>query len=504
MNLNAQTMFDKIANTAASEPNKVAIVYDDTKIVYSDLFNRVNSLARTLILRGIQKEDKISVLTNNKVDFLIGITASMSIGAIPVPHNGIENLKWIIADCESKAIVCDFSFEKEIEILLEEDKKVILINFHSNYRTHSTFIRRPDILLQDIAMMFYTSGTTSRTRTGVLLSHNNLIVTAKYMNNSMKIQSDIVEYVIAPINHAFGFGRCRAVIYAGGTLVLNEGVFNPAKTIMAIEKYDCNGLSSVSSGFAILIEHYEKHFKTVGSRIKWVEIGSLPLSVYYKKRLLKILPVAKIYMNYGLTEAMRSTLIEMRSESHKIETVGRPSPGLEINITNENGKSLKSGETGEISIRGDNVGKGYWKKRGLWHTRYRDGWFRTGDIGYLDRDGYLIFIGRKDDIINIGGEKFSPFEVEEKLRPLLKGKSYCVSGAPDNNGILGEVPVLCVEQDFLFSIEDIKKYLNGIIEEYKIPRLLYHFERLPKTENGKIKHGEIRKQILEGKKYECF
>jgi len=500
MNHELETIYSKILLNSKNHADKLALICGDVKFTYHELSVRINRLAGYLTHHGVQKGDRICIGLHSKAECLIAVIAGMAVGGIsvPLPYNSYLEQQWMISDCEPTAIVSDSFNNNRIQQYINSER-TFLVDAKIAEDEEMPFLSAPDLSSEDVAMMFYTSGTTSGVKTGILISYNNLVQTVTYMNNFMQLQPDIVEYVVAPVNHAFGFGRCRAVFQIGGTLVLNDGIFNPARVLIALEKYRCNAISSVSTGFALLLENYERYLRPIGENIEWVEIGSLPLHVSHKKKLLDVLPKARIFMNYGLTEAMRTTLIELRSEIDKIETVGRPSPGLEVKIINDKGEVLPQGKLGEISVKGANVAKGFWKQAELWQNRYHKEWLRTGDVGHLDEDGYIILSGRKDDIINVGGEKFFPLEVEACLKDLFEEVSYCICGIIDPDGLMGELPVLCVEGKNNVDITKVQRCLKGIVDDYKIPKDIYHFNSLPRTHNGKVKRYKIKEQLFKDK-----
>jgi len=490
-----KTIYNDILRAADAHPEKNAIISDQLSLSYSELLRQIGHLSHALARAGIQRGDRVAIGTVHKANTLMSIIAAMAVESIPVPlaESSMEDISKVLKDARPGILIVD---EAARHGIVTHQQEASLLCIEEVQKDKGSFCLEPERDISDVAIIFYTSGTTSGEKKGVLVTYGNLAATVNYMNDFMGLQSDIVEYVVPPINHAFGFGRCRAVFRAGGTLVFDDGVFSPAKALVALEKHRCNAVSSVSTGFAILLEHYEKYFISATKNIKWVEIGSLYLEASLKKKLAGILVGAKVVMNYGLTEAMRTTLVDYKSELSKVETVGRPAPGVEVRIVNDAGQELPPAMTGEIVIKGPNVAKGYWQKEAQWQERYSRGWLKTGDVGYLDRDGYVVFVGRKDDIINVGGKKFSPLDIEASLKGILKNVPYCVCGVADPDGLLGEIPVLCVEGNENVSIMDVQRSLREYVEEYQIPKRMCRFPTLPRTHNGKIKRNEIKEQIL--------
>jgi acyl-CoA synthetase (AMP-forming)/AMP-acid ligase II len=493
------TIYDRVLLAADRHPEKPAIISGVRRITYGELRGLVSGLAKRLASLPVGQGDRVGIAVSRKLDHLIAVIGTMGVGGVPVPLPAAneEALRVGLAHSNPAAIIGDRS---SLETVGKCDAAgmPILADVAEIGDENAGRGVRPAVASQDLAMIFYTSGTTSGVRTGVMITYGNLKTTVTYLNGFMGVDDSVVEYVMSPVDHAFGFGRCRAVLEVGGTAVLEDGLFNPAQVLVAMERQGCNALSGASTGFAMLLEYYERDFRRVGGSLRWAEIGSVPMRIEHKHRLLEILPTAKICMNYGLTEAMRSTLIDLRSEIEKIGTVGRSSPGVEIRIRGEKGEDLSPGHIGEVWIRGPNVAKGFWRNEALWRQRCRHGWLRTGDFGHLDPDGYLTFTGRQDDLINLGGEKLSALEIEERLKPFMGHTRYCVCAAPDPAGLLGEVPVLCVEGSVTVAREDIRRWLGGLVESHKIPRSIRQFGELPTTFNGKIRRTEVRRILREG------
>ena len=495
---------------------KNAVICDQTCYSYEKFTNCINELTDLLLQHNLTKNGKVLITISGKLEFLVSIFAVIKAGGISVPISTRINSKdftYVLNNSKPEIIICDNAFYKSKlwtnNKNLKSAKTIILLNKLNNYskkinykvislKNKSTTILKLNkikILPNDAALILYTSGTTAEKK-GVLLSHKNLVETAKYMNKFMKINNTINEYVAVSLTHAFGFGRIRAILLSGGTIVLENGKLIPKKFMQSIKKHRCNSISSISTIFVNIMENEKKNLKEIGQQIKWIEIGSMPLKVYYRKKMLEVFPDARIHMNYGMTEAMRTTLIEFRTEFKKINSVGKPFSGIQIRIVDNHNNKLSYGKIGEICIKGKNVALGYWKKDNEWHKSFKDGWFKTNDIGFLDKDGYLTFVGRKDEMINVGGQKFYPTEIEQRLASMFKKSNYCVFGIPDHEYNLGELPVICIEGNTNHTINQIQKFLKGSIEEYKIPKFIVNLDKIPTTINGKVIRHKIKEKIL--------
>jgi long-chain acyl-CoA synthetase len=294
-----------------------------------------------------------------------------------------------------------------------------------------------------------------------------------------------IEMLALPISHSFGLGRLRCVFAIGATLVLLGSFASMKKFYGEMERCHVTGFGMVPASWAYIMKMSGEKIGQFSGQLKYVEIGSAFMSLENKQKLMGLLPNTHVCMHYGLTEASRSAFISFHDEIDHLMSAGKPSPNTEIAVFSEQGKRLGRNEDGEICVKGRHVCSAYW---GLSSNEFQkdffDGYFRTGDWGHIDDEGYIHLISRKKEIINVGGKKVSPIEVEEVLNEIDGiDESACV-GVHDD--VLGEVvKAFCVcskEVDF----EEIKKIMTKKLENYKIPVFFETIDALPKTQNGKI------------------
>lgn len=449
----------------------------------------------------------------NKLEFLIGLYGTIYSGYVPIPLNSnlpITEISKIFKTFSPKCLITNqefynLKFVNENNLFEDSDtvlsislakktysKNSKIISFYPSFKGTKHNFKK--ICPDDEALILFTSGT-SGIKKGVVLTHRNLIQTTKYMNKIMGITEEITEFITSPLTHSFGLSRTRSVLMQGGKMILKNGNFNPKKTIELSTKFCCNAISGVSTIFSIFVKNFSNECFEIGSNIKWIEVGGMPLPREHVKKILKIFPESKFVMNYGLTEAMKSTIIDFRNNVEKINTVGKPAPGIKIKIMDYEGNQLKKEKVGIITISGPNIAKSYFNNDHDWKKRFQDGWLTTEDVGYFDRDGYLSYLGRKDELINVGGYKFHPIEVEYFLNFFFKKSSFIVCGIPDPQKILGEVPIVCIENNSNHNLQNVIKYLEQKVEKFKIPKYIFHFEKFPTTDNGKIRRNEIQEIV---------
>ena len=242
------------------------------------------------------------------------------------------------------------------------------------------------------------------------------------------------------------------------------------------------------AGWAMLSRLTGDKLGEFSAQLRYIEIGSAPMPLEGKKRLMRLFPHTRICMHYGLTEASRSIFIEFHGSKDRLDSIGKPSPNVEIRIVNGEGQELAAGERGTILIRGDHVMARYWNETTQSHLK--GGFLRSGDTGFKAKDGYLYLCGREDDMINVGGRKVYPAEVEDALRQHeFVADCVCV-GIPDSNSITGDsIKAFLIPKpgrESLPSFQELSEFLWEKLDSYKIPTDYDWVSSIPKNASGKI------------------
>jgi long-chain acyl-CoA synthetase len=346
----------------------------------------------------------------------------------------------------------------------------------------------------DIADILFTSGSTGAPK-GVVLTHANIAAAAHNINAFIGNEATDREVVTVPLSHSFGLGRLRCNLMAGGTLIIVHGLTYPAQVFRSLQQNAATGLSCVPSGMAVLLKPGGKYLSAAGRHLRYVELGSAPMPETSKRMLMQLLPDTRLCMHYGLTEASRSAFIEFHADASHLDSVGRASPNVEIRICADDGDALGAGETGRICVRAATVMHGYWRDQ----VRTREvldaeGWLDTGDLGRLDGDGYLHLAGRRDDLINVGGRKVYPSLVEEAFAHHADVMECACVGAPDPDGMLGEVPVIYIvpRDPSLPGVDALRELVAGKLEPHAVPRLFRFVTEIPRTASGKPLRAALR------------
>ncbi|MBK7857965.1 MAG: AMP-binding protein [Archangiaceae bacterium] len=497
---------DALYYAALSNPAKEAIVTDTRQVSYAELWRRIGCVGRALAApeHGLKAGDRVLFLTGSKVDFLTVFYACLTRGlvAVPLTDGAARATVLDLAEaCEARVLVAERALvdaftpplPKQLKVL--DPVELLSVPAAPSSRFERDFVNER-IAPNDTALLLFTSGTTAKKK-AVRLTHHNLNEATRNINAFMRIDPSIREFVAIPLGHSFGLGRARAVFAVGGTLVLQDGPLNPAAMVKMIESQRCDALSVVPAGLALFQGPLEALLRRVGPRLKVLELGSAPMSATDKRRLLELFPNARVCMHYGLTEASRSAFMEFRAEQHKLDTVGRASPNVTLTLVNPDGTEAAPGEPGEIVVKGAHVTAGYWNNELLNARAFtEDGAFRTGDYGVLDADGYLRLLGRNDEMINSGGIKISPLELEAKIREVYPQLDCCVVGVPDPAGLAGEVPVVAYAGDGVPPLNDFLLALAQRVERPKLPYALVQVAKIPRTDNGKAIRKELRRLLV--------
>ena len=465
-------ILQRVWKYAVSQPDKTALIWNDEEVSYSQLKARILSAAAALQLKGLAPGDCLGIVAKKGLDFVYTYLGAQLIGVVNV-----------VLDPEAKekrvAYICSLTQPKLIVDALETEEGAVPAPVSG-------------LSLDDTADIVFTTGTTGAAK-GVLLTHFNIFSSADNINGFIGNGSDEIEVLGLPLCHSFGLGRLRCTLLKGATLVVLPSFANIKAFFAAIEKYHATGFGMVPAIWAYIRKFSGTRIAKYAPQIRYIEIGSASMPLESKEELCRLFPKTRICHHYGLTEASRAAFMEYHDCADDLRTIGKEvSPNVEIKILGEDGREMPIGESGEICIRGNMVMKGYFKPEETAAAYFGD-YFRTGDEGYRAASGNLYLVSRKKELINVGGKKVSPVEVEDEIIAL--GVDDCaVVGIPDPDGVLGEVPkAYILKGGTILSFEEIKSGISSKLELYKIPVEWEWIDAIPKTASGKKQRLQLKK-----------
>jgi len=500
-------------------PDKTAIVFEDKRYTFSQLNERVNRLANGLLKPGIKKGDRVAFLQVNCNQCVETYFAVAKTGAIYMPLNfrakGNE-LSYILNTAEATTLLAGERYIPLINSIRPELKYlkhlISIENKHDDMLYYEDMISSSpadevvtEIDDDDTTMLMYTAGTTGFPK-GVMLSHNSFAV---YMLENVTPADPLSEegnILTVPLYHVAGIQAMMAAIYGGRTLVM-ERQFDPKEWMELVAKEKANRAMMVPTMLKQLLDHpdFGKHDL---SSLKVITYGAAPMPLPVIRKALEVFPGVSFINAFGQTETA-STITALGPEDHvlsgteeekerklkRLASIGKPMSDVEMKVIDDDGNELPQGEVGEIVARGPRVMTGYWKdEEKTAKTIDKDGWVHTGDVGYVDEDGYFFLSGRSSDMIIRAGENISPEELENVIRTHPKVEDVAVIGVPDETW--GEEPraVVIVKKGETVTEEEIMEHCRANLASFKSPRSVVFVDSLPRNPMGKLIKREIREK----------
>jgi amino acid adenylation domain-containing protein len=510
-------LHDYLLDSAQRSPEKVALVCQAQRVTFADLDRRSNALAHALAARGVCRGDRVLVFADNTVEVVIAFWAVLKANAVVSVVNPLtkaDKLTYLLNDCRAKALITDSHLRgvfTEAAARTEHLVGTIVtgkvdpgwldalpggVAFADAIAAGS-----PDNPPQrrcidiDLAAIIYTSGSTGDPK-GVMLTHRNMLTAATSVSAYLGYQEQDVVLSALPLSFDYGLYQMLMCVRQGATLVLERSFTFPTPVLQQIAKERCTVFPLVPTMAAILTE-----MKNVAafdfSCIRLVTNTAAALTERHIAAILRIFSGAQLFSMYGLTECKRCTYLPPADLVRKPGSVGIAIPNTEVWVVDENGQRVPPGVVGELVVRGATVMRGYWEKPEATAKRLKPGplpgemVLYTGDFCRQDEEGYVYFVGRKDDIIKSRGEKVAPKEVESQVSCIPGVKECAVIGVPDE--LLGQA-VKCfvvLEQGSGLTEKQIQGEAMLRLENFMVPKYVVIVPDLPKTTTGKIKKTDL-------------
>ncbi|MDB5890061.1 MAG: AMP-binding enzyme family protein 22 [Polaromonas sp.] len=486
---------------ARSTPDQLAIVYRDQRISYEVLAGRVCLCAGMLRESGIGPGDVVALLMKNSSAFLeLGLAVS-HLGAVLLPINyrlATEEVKYILDHAQAKFLFVDDEFAATVQNF--PAKRIVDQVAQSDTRhlagpaapVPAAHACKPDALYR----LMFTSGTTDRPK-GVMHTYGNCYWKSFDHIIHLSLSRDDRLLVVGPLYHVGAYDLPgMAVLLVGGALfVLRD--FEPEAVLAAIqrERLTCGWMAPVMLNRVLA---YAGRSRFDVSSFKWLIGGGERTPEERIREFTALFHAGRYIDGYGLTETCSGdTLMEAGMEIAKIGSTGRPMPHVAIEIRDHDGRCLSHGEQGEICVRGPKVTPGYWREPDKTKASFfADGWFRTGDIGYLDAEGFLFLTDRMKDMIISGGENIASSEVERALYQLPQVSEAAAIGLPDERWGERVVAVVVLNPGATLSETEVVAHCRSILAGFKVPKQLIIKESLPRNPSGKVLKRLLRSEFI--------
>ncbi len=484
----------------------VSIVFEDREYYNTELRDASGRLERALRDLGVGVGDVVAVTMSNCPQVFESFSAVFAMGGVALPILFVltpQEMRFILEDSETVAVITDAVIApKVLEAVegMERVRHVIVVGGEDGARTLSyerllssgpseleIVDREPD----DLAMLMYTSGTTGKPK-GVMLTHENLITSAESAYRANEVKEPQIGLMCLPLAHIYGVGAMNAANFnefpEGKAIMMRW--YDPEECLRLIERYRVNFFPAVPTMYSLILNHpnVDKYDTT---SLKDCIAGAAPLPLELRRAFMEKFGCTMRQL-YGLTESTGMGACLRPSMEWRDGSTGKAYDNMELAIFDEDDNELGPGEIGEVVIRGPQVMKGYLKRPEETAEALRNGWLHTGDIGYLDEDGYLYITDRKKDIIIKGGENIMPTQIEEVLYQHPAVAEAAVIGVPDPD--YGEEIVACValKPGAEAAPEEILAFCAERLPSFKRPREVRILQSLPKSSIGKILKRELR------------
>lgn len=511
-----------LENSAAKSPDKTALVCEEARLTYREVDAWSNRLAHALIAAGGERGDRVAVYLENSVETVISIFAVLKASAVFLvvnPTTKPDKLAFVLNDCRARALVTDcdklgsvrqvfplMPHLKDIWIVgngaaREEAGEKIVRPFHEASSFPATVPRKRNIDI-DLAALIYTSGSTGRPK-GVMVTHLNMISAATSITTYLENTPDDIILSLLPLSFDYGLYQVLMAFKCGATVILHRTFTYPYTVVEALIREKVTGLPVVPTILAILLQLDLGKYSF--PHLRYVTNTAAALPTPHIRKLRALWSGVTIYSMYGLTECKRVSYLPPDQIDIRPESVGRGMPNEEVYIVDDAGARVGPGVVGELVVRGSNVMKGYWERPEETDQVLRAGplpnekVLYSGDLFRMDEEGYLYFVGRKDDIIKTRGEKVSPKEVENVIYGMEGIAEVVVFGVPDP--VLGEgvKAAITLKPGAGLTPRDILAHCSAHLEDFMVPKVVDIVDSLPKTSSGKISRKEARAASDEGR-----
>jgi acyl-CoA synthetase (AMP-forming)/AMP-acid ligase II len=473
-------------------PGRTALVCDGLPLTFRELHTRVEGIAATLTSHGFGVGDRLALLLPNGPDYIELIYACSMVGVIAVPLNtrlSTKEIDGVLEDASPHGIVRHSSLavprlQLSWQQVIDEEPLPI-----SSDPVPKIFYD-PEAVLG----LIYTSGTTGRPK-GVMVTHGNILADIHNFNYWMRYTEGGIYLHAAPIFHIADFPSIFAAP-AFGASQITLPKFSAQTFCETVEREHVTHIVLVPTMINLLTQFPEARKYDLSS-LQVLAYGGSPMAPELVHRTRELLPKVKLIQVYGLSETGFLTgLQDLEHTEDKLISCGRPCPGVDLRVTDASGKQVDSGQAGELIARGANVMRGYWNNPEETAEAFRDGFFRTGDIGQQDTAGYFYILDRLKDMIVTGGENVYSGEVEAVIYGHVAVREVAVFGVPDPQW--GELVMACVvlKPGATLTADDLIGFCRRSLANYKLPRRVEFSEtELPKSTSGKVLKKTLRERF---------
>ncbi len=492
-------------NIKRGRGGKVAIHYEEQKITYQDVFEKVNRTGNALKDLGIEIEDRVLVILPDSPEFAYSFFGAIKIGAVAVPTNPwmfARDYEYLINDSRARAIIVHESTLPEIEkiwdntpflrhIIVVGTPKADALSYDGLIAKASDKLEAEKTTKDDVCFWCYTSGSTGNPKGAVHLQHDMITITERFVTPVLGMTENDLCFSASKMFFSYGLGNSLYFPFRfGAATVLWPEKPDPEKVLQVIEKYRPTFFYSVPTLFARYLR-VEKKYDLSSLRICLSSGEPLPPALFHQWKERAGVDLLDVV---GSTEATHDFLAN-RPGRAKAGSSGEVTPAFEAKIVDDDGREVPIGEVGNLMVRGDATAPYYWNKHEQTKRMMQGEWLKTGDTYYRDAEGYYWYCGRSDDMLKVGGLWVSPIEIENTLMEHLAVLEAAVVGDADADGLVKPKAYVLLKSEFQASDQlrtELQNDVKSKLAPYKYPRWVEFVDELPKTVTGKIQRFRLR------------
>jgi acyl-CoA ligase (AMP-forming) (exosortase A-associated) len=509
------TLFDLIQAAQAARPGHTALVDGNRRVTYSELAGQSARFASFLLRSGIKRGDRVALYIPRSIEGVVALFGIWSAGAVGVIINEVlktRQVNYILEHAEASLLLTNSRLIAEIENPFISASRTVLMD------TLTFPESRPEsrndtssVIGNDLALIIYTSGSTGLPK-GIMLSHTNLITGAYIVADYLGLTEKDVLISLLPFSFDYGLNQLLTAVLVCGTLVIQRLLLH-VDICTALVKEKVTGMAAVPMLWQQLAHSRSLFLKTKLPDLRYMTNtgGRLPEPIV--KEIRRAHPHVDLYLMFGLTEAFRSTFLRPEEADNRPASIGKAIPNCEMVLLNEKGEICKPGELGELVHRGATVSLGYWKDPESTAKRFRPAPFQvgkggipeiavySGDYATMDEEGYIYFIGRKDQMIKSRGMRISPEEIEDCLFASGMVAHAVAFGLPKNDVETTIVAAVIPREASSFESSELIDYGKREMPEYMSPDVVWQLGEFPQTSTGKPDRVRIKEMYQEQTKH---
>lgn len=489
-------------------PEKICLIDGEQKYTYSEVNGEANRLANAMQGLGIQKGDKIALLSKDRKEFVLTYVGLSKMGAVIVPLNYrcvARELEYMLTDCGAKGLVFEAEYDQTVAqmkgnlpgllhyISLGKSDLAFATPYNGLLSSFSSQEPNVEVLEDDECAIIYTSGTTGKPK-GAVITHRTRVWCTVNLLLDGSVEEGAVALQASPLFHA-GAQNISLLphLALGGTIVVMPRL-DALEVAKVIERQKVTHIVTVPTILHNLLETGAVDQYDISS-LRKIYYGGSSIRLEDLEIFLQRFPQVEFFQGYGLTESTQLTVLKPQDQRPKFGCTGRAHTLVDLRVVDEQDRDVKPGQTGEVVTRGPHVMKEYLNLAVETEKAFKSGWFHTGDVARIDEQGFITIVDRKKDVIISGAENIYPKEIEIVLHSHPKIKEAAVFGIPDEKWGESVCAAIILKENERITEEEIISYCKENLAAYKKPRTVRFVESLPRNPLGKVRKDELKKMV---------